>query len=90
MARRLLDDAWAAIREREQICRETLGDPCALALAILQKAELFGAVMKRSALGLDLVSEAEALAESAECDEALARASAVRDLVIAAGLRPRT
>jgi hypothetical protein len=87
-ARRRLDDALAAIVEREGICRDTLGDPCALALAMLQKANLFGAVMKQSAVGLDLVKQAEALAMRGGCTEALARASAVRAAILAAGLRP--
>jgi hypothetical protein len=88
-ARRRLDDALAAIVEREELCRNVLHDPCALALATLQKATLFGTVMNRTALGVDLVKQAEELAATGACSEALARASAVRAAVLAAGLRSR-
>jgi tetratricopeptide (TPR) repeat protein len=88
MARRRLDDALQAILERERICRDVLNDPCALALTTLQKAQLFGEVMKQTALGLDLVTQAEQFAEGADCAEAMARASAVRDAILVAGLRP--
>ena len=71
-SRRRLDDALRDIEERERICGELLGDPCALALAVLQKAALFGDVMKQTAVGLDLVAQAEALARDANCVEALA------------------
>ena len=87
-ARRRLDDALQAIVERERICRDVLGDPCAFTLATLQKAHLFGVVMKQAAVGLDLVTQAEGRAAGAGCTEALARALAVRAAIVAAGLRP--
>jgi hypothetical protein len=87
--RRRLDEALQAIEERERICSDELGDPCALAIALLQKAVLFGEVMKRTAIGLDLVDRAEALADRSGCAEALDRASAVRAAVLAAPLRGR-
>jgi hypothetical protein len=88
IARRRLDDALRAICDREGICRDTLADPCATALATLQKAHLFGAIMKQTTVGLDLAARAEQLAAGAGCAEALERASAVRDAVLAARLRP--
>jgi hypothetical protein len=87
-ARRRLDDALRVIVERERVCRDALGDSCALALTLLQKALLFGAVMKRTAIGLDLVEQAEELARTGGCAEALARASVVRAVILGAGLRP--
>jgi hypothetical protein len=87
-ARRRLDEALVAIAEREGLCRDVLHDPCALALTLLQKANLFGAVMRQPALGLDVVKQAEAMAAEAGCAEALARAAAVRAAILAAGLRP--
>jgi hypothetical protein len=88
-ARRRLDDALLAITERERLCRDVLGDPCAQALATLQRATLFGVAMKQPAVGLDLVKQAEEIAVPERCAEALARASAVRAAVLATGLVPQ-
>ena len=88
ITRQRLDDALIAIVEREKLCRDTLNDRCGLALTTLQKASLFGSVMKQSAVGLDLVKHAEELATKGFCAEALARASAVRAAILAAGLLP--
>jgi tetratricopeptide (TPR) repeat protein len=89
IAQRRLDDALRVLEERERLARNVLHDPCAEALTLLQRAVLFGEVMKRSVLGLDLVEQCENLARAHGCEDVLVRAATVRGAIVAAQLRGR-
>jgi tetratricopeptide (TPR) repeat protein len=85
MARRRLDEALKRIDAREAVCREPL-NPRGLCLARLQRAMLFGSVMKRTRLGLDMVEAAERIAAEQGLDDITAWAESVRRSILAAAL----
>jgi hypothetical protein len=86
MARRRLDDALVRINARESLCLDPF-DPRGLSLTRLQKAMLFGSLMKQTRLGLDLVEEVERTASEQSLDDVMARAESVRRSILAAALR---
>ena len=86
MARRRLDDALARINTRESVCLDPF-DPSGLALTLLQKATLFGSLLKQTRLGLDFVEKADRLASEHGLDDIKARAEAVRGSILATALR---
>ena len=77
MARRRLDDALARISARESVCLDPF-DPRGLALTLLQKATLYGTVMKQTHLGLDFVAKAERLIGEHGLDDIRTQAETVR------------
>jgi hypothetical protein len=85
MSRRRLDDALARIEARESLCREPLYAQ-GVALSLLQKAMLFGSIMKQTRLGLDFVERAERLAFENALDDIKAKAEKVRESILAAVL----
>jgi hypothetical protein len=88
MSRRRLDEAVARLEARESLCLDP-PDPHGLCLTLLQKATLFGTIMKRTRLGLDLAEEARQLAAEHGLTGVAARAEAVREGVLAAALKGR-
>jgi tetratricopeptide (TPR) repeat protein len=86
IARRRLDEAVSLLDVRESLCRDGL-DPGALCFTILQRAVLFGVVMKRTRLGLDLVESARELAAEHGLAAGVAKAEVVRENVLAAALK---
>jgi hypothetical protein len=86
MARRRLDDALARIEARESLCLDPF-DPMGLASSYLQKAVLFGSMMKQTRLGLDFVERAVLLASTHALDDVKAQAERVRESILAAALR---
>ena len=87
MARRRLDDAIDRLDRREALCRDRLDDDRGLVEVCLQRAELFGVVMKQTRLGLHHVEEARALAMAHGRDDLLPAIEAARSRVLAAPLR---
>jgi hypothetical protein len=86
MARRRLDDALARINTRESVCLDPFY-PRGLALTLLQKATLFGSLLKHTPLGLDFVERADRLASEHGLADVAARGEAVRGSILAAALR---
>ena len=86
MARRRLDNALVRINMREAVCRDPF-DAEGLALALLQKAMLFGSLMKQARLGLDYVEKADRLVSEHGLDQVAAQAQSVRGSILAAALR---
>ncbi len=89
MARRRLDDALERIEARELVCLDPF-DPRGLALTLLQKATLFGSLMKQTRLGLDFVERADRLASQHGLDDVAARAEGARGSILASALRDPT